>query len=52
MSIKMKVYSLISVRAQSRRLVVLLAVDVGAVVERLVPPPNWPSPFLILKRRR
>ena len=49
MSIKMKVYSLISVRTQSRCLVVLLAVDVCAVVERLVPPPHWPSSFLILE---
>ena len=48
-SIKMKVYSLISVRAQSRCLVVLLAIDVCAVVERLVSPPHWPSPFLVLK---
>ena len=49
MSIKMKVYSLISVRTQSGCLVVLLAVDVCAVVERLVPPPHWPSSFLILE---
>ena len=49
MSIKMKVYSLISVRTRSRCLVVLLAVDVCAVVERLVPPPHWPSSFLILE---
>ena len=50
--IEAKVDLLISNRAEASCLIVLLAVDVRAVVERLVPPPYWPSPFLILKKRR
>merc|ERR1719382_153083 len=42
-------WTFISVRAESCCLVILLAVYVCAVVECLVPPPHWPSSFLILK---
>ena len=43
-------YSLVAVGAEAGGLVVLLAVDVGAVVECLVPPPNWPPPLLVLRQ--
>ena len=49
--IEAKVDLLISNRAEASSLIVLLAVDVSAVVERLVPPPHRPSSLLILKVR-
>ena len=51
MVIEAKVDLLISNRAEASSLIVLLAVDVRAVVERLVPPPYRPSSLLILKVR-
>ena len=51
MVIEAKVDLLISNRAEASSLVVLLAVDVSAVVESLVPPPYRPSSLLILKVR-
>ena len=47
--IEAKVDLLISNWAEASSLIVLLAVDVRAVVERLVPPPYRPSSLLILK---
>ena len=43
-------YLLVSIVAKSSGLVVLLAVDVGRVVERAIAPANWATALLILKR--
>ena len=45
----MKKYSLVSVGADASGLVILLAVDVGTVVESAVAPAHWPPALLVLE---
>ena len=44
-----KKYSLVSVGADASGLVILLAVDVGTVVESAVAPAHWPPALLVLE---
>ena len=49
MDICTKRYSLVSMRAESCGLVILLTVDICRVVECLVPPPHGAPPLLVLE---